>query len=68
MDFHDMFEAFLGEGGDCRHSRVVNDENGDGLAMVDFIDKLRLVEIVAKGGKLGEWLENSCDVKGHGRG
>ena len=68
MDFHDMLEAFFGKGGDCRHSRVINDKNGDGPTVVDFMDKLGLVEIIAEGGELREWLENSCDVKCHGGG
>lgn len=68
MDFHDMLEALFKEGGDSRHSRVVNNENSDGLMPVDFTDKFCLVEVVAKHDKLGEWLENRYNVKSHGRG
>ena len=46
MDFHDMLKAFFGKGGDCGYFRVVNNKNGDGLIVVDFMDKLSLVEIV----------------------
>ena len=57
MDFHDMLEAFFWKGGDCRHCKVINDKNGDGFMMVDFMDKLGLIEIVAEANKLREWLE-----------
>ena len=58
MDFYDMFEPFFGKEGDCRHSRVINDKNGDGFTVVDFMDKLDLVEIVAECDELEKWLEN----------
>ena len=68
IDFYNLFEIFFEERKDCKYSRVINNKNSDGSTVVDFMNKLHLVEIVAEDGELREWLKNRCDVKSHSRG
>lgn len=68
MDGDGILEGVAGEGGEGGDGGVIDHEDGNGLAAIDFIGHLCLGEVLGEGGVLRVWLEDLDNIQGGRRG